>query len=94
MYALGVYLIAWKRADAQRKGMKMSITDRAAANEYNDAIGEKLGQRAKWVAGVTDRLMGDLVKGFHKAGLKFPGDDRCFNLEVAIFKVAMEANSK
>ena len=70
----------------------MTIADRTAAAEYNAAICGDSTARAKWVAGVTDRLMGDLVRGFADAGLKFPGDDRCFNVEVAVFKVAMEAN--
>jgi hypothetical protein len=72
----------------------MTIRDRKTADEYNDAIGEKLGARAKWVASVTDRLMGELMEGYEKAGLKFPNDDRAFNVEVAIFKAAMEANAK
>ena len=72
----------------------MTILNRKAADEYNDALGEKLGSRAKWVANVTDRLMGELMEGYAKAGLKFPNDDRAFNVEVAIFKAALEANAK
>lgn len=71
----------------------MTIMDRKTANEYNAAIGGELGDRAKWVANVTDRLMGELIDGYQKAGLKFPGDDRAFNVEVAIFKAALEANN-
>ncbi len=70
----------------------MTIIDRKTADEYNAAIGGELGERAKWVASVTDRLMGELRDGYEQAGLKFPGDDRCFNVECAIFKAAFEAN--
>ena len=70
----------------------MTILDRKAADEYNAAIGGELGKRAKWVANVTDRLMSELRDGYEQAGLKFPGDDRCFNVECAIFKTALEAN--
>lgn len=70
----------------------MSITDRAGADEYNEALGGKAGDRARWVANVTDRLMGELIKGYAKAGLKFPNDDRCFNVEVEVFKAAMISN--
>lgn len=70
----------------------MSIIDRTTCDKYNAAIGGELGDRAKWVASVTDRLMGELIEGYEKAGLKFPGDDRTFNVEAAIFKVALEAN--
>ncbi len=70
----------------------MNIVDRITADEYNTALAGQAGARAKWVANVTDRLMGELVKSFEEAGLKFPGDDRCFNVEVAVFKAAIDAN--
>lgn len=72
----------------------MTIIDRDTADKYNAAISGELGDRAEWVAKVTDRLMGELRNGYEEAGLRFPGDDRCFNLECAIFKVALEANSQ
>jgi len=59
---------------------------------YYDALQDKAGGRAKIVAETTDRLMGELLKGFINAGLKFPNDDRCFAVEIAVFKTAMEAN--
>lgn len=70
----------------------MTVIDRKTADKYNAAIGGELGDQAKWVAFVTDRLMGKLRDGYEEAGLKFPGDDRCFNVECAIFKAALEAN--
>ena len=72
----------------------MTIIDRKTADKYNAAIGGELGDRAKWVANVTDRLMGELRNGYEEAGLTFPGDDRFFNVECAIFKAALEANCK
>lgn len=72
----------------------MTILDRKTADEYNAALRGDIGDRAKWVANVTSRLMGELKEGFENAGLKFPGDDRCFNVETAVFKAAKEANCK
>ena len=72
----------------------MTTINKAAADAYNAALGGDAGAKARWVAGVTDRLMGELIKGFEDAGLKFPGDDRCFNVEAAIFKAAIEVNAQ
>jgi hypothetical protein len=68
------------------------MTDKNTADAYNAALGGDAGAKARWVAGVTDRLMGELIKGFEDAGLKFPGDDRCFNVEAAIYKAAISVN--
>lgn len=72
----------------------MTTINKAAADAYNAALGGDAGAKARWVAKVTDRLMGDLMQGFLDAGLKFPGDDRCFNVEAAIFKAAIEVNAQ
>jgi hypothetical protein len=66
----------------------MSINNREAANEYFEAVAGNGTIQTVELAETTDRAMAAMLEVFKEAGVRFPNDDRCANIEVEIFKAA------
>ena len=76
----------------------MSIEDRKAAEVYHYCLNDmNPDMKPARIAALADSATGELVNmcdGAMAGGyaLKFPGDDRCMNIEVKIFRTLCEAN--
>ena len=71
----------------------MTIQSRELASEYFGIISDgHASGRLALIAETTDKAVEAMLEVFKAAGLKFPGDDRCANLEVAIYAAAKSAN--
>lgn len=71
----------------------MNIQNRSLANEYFSILsdGHATGRLAE-IAEATDRAVDAILNEFKRAGLNFPGDDRCANIELAIYAAAKSVN--
>ncbi len=72
----------------------MTIQSRDTASEYFGIISDgHASGRLAHIAETTDRAIEAMLEVFKAAGLKFPGDDRCANIEVAVYAAAKAVNS-
>lgn len=80
----------------------MTLANTKSAEHYIEALSGHLVQRgpkgkaanAYYVACVVNEAMEAALDVIQTYNLKFPDDDRCMNIEVAIFQEAMAANMK
>ena len=71
----------------------MTIQNREAASEYFGLLSDgHASGHLSHLADTTDKAIDAMFEVFKAAGLKFPGDDRCAAIEVAIYAAAKAAN--
>ena len=71
----------------------MSIENRELAAEYFAILSDgHASTRLAQIAETTDRAMEAALDVFREAGVAFPNDDTCANIEVALYAAAKRAH--
>jgi hypothetical protein len=73
----------------------MTIAFREVADEYFSALnGGPSTIQQQDIARIVDKGIEAMLEVFQEEGIKFPGDDRCANVEVMVYSLAKEANAQ
>ena len=73
----------------------MTICNTQEASEYFGILsnGHASG-RLTYIAETTEKAVEAMLEVFSAAGLKFPNDDRCANIELSIYQIAKSVNGQ
>ena len=69
----------------------MTIKNHDLHDEYFDTLsGGHASLRLKKIAETTDQAIAAMLDVFKQNGIAFPGDDRCANIEVEVYRIVKE----
>jgi hypothetical protein len=72
----------------------MTDKNRELASEYFGILSDgHASSRLAHIADTTDRAIEAMLEVFKAAGLNFPGDDRCAEIELAVYATAKRVNA-